>query len=143
MALTPSQVAEKWARNLAGSAEQIRTAVGQVSVSPGEAAISQKQSYLDGVNRAFSDGTYERGLRSFTLQDWQRSMVEKGVPRIAGGATAAKPKVDSFMGQWLPLQDELSRRVAAMPKGSLQDAQARAAFAIQYNAGFRGKFRAR
>jgi hypothetical protein len=141
--LTPQQVSEKWSRNLSGSAEQIRQGVQAVTTSPGEVAIQRKQSYIDGVNRSFTDGTYERGQRSYTLEDWKRMMVEKGVARISGGATAAKPRMEAFMSQWLPVQAELSRRIQNMPKGSLADSQARAAAAIEHNAAYRGKFRSR
>lgn len=143
MAKTPSQVSDKWAQRLGGAAEQIRQGVQAVTESPGAVAVRRKQAYIDGVQRSFSDGTYERGQSSYTLEEWKRMTLEKGVGRITSGANNAKPKMEAFMSKWLPLQDELSRRVQSMPHGGLADAQARAAFAIEYNSQFKGKMKSR
>ena len=143
MAKTPSSVTNKWATRLAGAGEQIREGVNAVTESPGAVAIRRKDKWVSGVNRAGTDGTFERGNQSYTTEDWKRATIDKGIGRIQTGAMAAKGKVEAFMSQWLPAQEELSRRVNAMPHGSLADAQARANFAIEYNAGLRGKFRSR
>lgn len=132
-----SAVAEKWVRNLGAAGQTIREGVQSVTESPGEAAIRQKDNYIAGVQRAFSDGSYERGLRSFSLDDWKRAMVDKGLSRVAAGATAAKGKVQDFLQAWLPYQDELQRRIAQMPKSSIQDSIARAQFAIEFNSAFK------
>ena len=143
MAKTPSSVTNKWATRLAGSGEQIREGVQAVTEAPGAVAIRRKDKWVQGVNRAGTDGTFERGNQSYTLEEWKRATTEKGIGRIQTGAMAAKGKVEAFMSQWLPAMDEISRRVAAMPHGSLADAQARANFAIEHNANLRGKFRSR
>lgn len=141
MALDPNFVASKWQRGLSGSAEQIRKGVAGVTTSPGESAIKAKAKYADGVNRALTNGDFDRGNRSYTTADWQQAMTEKGIPRLASGAQAALPKVQQFMAQWLPAMEDLSRQVSAMPSGSLEDSIARATMAIRYNSNLRGRYR--
>ena len=131
--------AQKWARQVAGAAEAYRDGVNGVTTSPGESAVQGKQRYLDGVNRAFNDGSYERGLRSFSLEEWKQNTITKGATRLASGAQAALPKVQRFQEFWLPQMEELKRRIAGMGKGSLQDSQMRAAAAIAFNAALKGK----
>lgn len=143
MAKTPSSVASKWASRLASSGDQIREGVMSVTESPGQVAIRRKDKWTQGVNRAATDGSFERGNGSYSVDEWKRLTIEKGVPRIQTGAAAAKGKVEQFLSGWLPYQEEMSRRVAQMPHGSLADAQARANFAIEYNANAKGKFKSR
>lgn len=134
-----ANVAEKWVRNTSQATESVRQGVQSVTEAPSEAAIRNKANYLAGVTRAYNDGSYEAGLRRVTLQDWQQAMLTKGVQRLSQGVQAAKGKMQSFMERWLPYEEELSRRIAAMPKGSLADAKARADFAIDYNAAFKAR----
>lgn len=134
-----ASVSQRWQRNLAGSVEKIREGIRAVTVSPTESALAAKDRYLAGVQDAVGSGRYEAGLRSVSLQQWQEAALEKGVNRVASGAQSAQSKVQRFMETWLPAQMELSRRVASMPKGTISDSTARAAFAIQYNAALKGK----
>ena len=134
-----ADVASRWQRNLSGSVDKIRQGIQSVTESPTDAAARAKDRYIAGVQNAVANGNYERGLRSVTLQQWQELTLTKGVARIASGATAAQPAVQRFMETWLPAQAELSRKVAQMPKGTVADAQARAAFAIAHNAAMKGK----
>jgi hypothetical protein len=137
--LTAQQVSAKWQRNTSAATESYKQGVMSVTEAPSEVAIRNKQRYLDGVMRAYNEGRYEAGLRNITLQSWQQSAITKGVPRISVGVTTAAPKVTAFMERWIPYEQELSRRVKAMPKGSIVDSQARAAFAIEYNSQFRSR----
>jgi len=139
MAKTASSVAQRWAQRVGGAAEAYREGVNSVTVSPGQSAIEGKQRYLEGVTRAFNDGTYEKGLRSFSLEEWKQAAIAKGALRLASGAQAALPKVQRFQEFWLPQMEEMKRRIGGMSKGSLQDSQMRAAAAIAFNAALKGK----
>ena len=136
-------VSARWQRNLSGATEKIREGIQSVTVSPTETALARKDNYLQGVQNAVANGTYEAGLRSVSLEDWKQAALTKGVARISAGAAAAQGKVQRFMDVWLPTQADLSRRIEQMPKGTIADSQARAAAAIQYNAALKGKMRVR
>lgn len=142
MAKDPQFVTQKWQRGISASADQVRQGVQGVTVSPGEAAIKAKGKYQEGVARALSNGDFDKGNRSYTVGDWQKSMIDKGIPRLASGAAAAAPKVAAFMAQWLPAMEDLSRQIDAMPSGTVEDSIARARAAIVYNSNLRGRYRA-
>ncbi len=114
-ALSPDQVAAKWAQNLGNAGANIQAGVEAVKVAPGQAAARQKTVYVQNVQAA-ADKWASR-VAGVTLQTWQEAMVTKGVPRVATGASAAQPKMSHFMGQLLPFID---RGVAALPpRGNL------------------------
>ena len=137
MAKNPTEVAAKWHRNLASSTESIRQGVAGVTRSPTEAAAAQQGAYQQGVQRAIDSGKWRRGLQAVSLQDWQRAMLDKGLQRVATGAASAKPKMESFMGQWLPHMDGLKSKLQSMPRGDLEQNKARMLAAVDHAASFR------
>lgn len=117
---SPQDVANKWANNLAQSTRAITTGVQAVTVAPTQLAARQQDAYLMGVQNAVSSGKWQAGLNRVTLGDWQNAMVNVGIPRIATGATAAKPKMEGFYGELLPYVQGQQRALQATPRGSLE-----------------------
>jgi hypothetical protein len=134
--LTAAQVADKWAQNTAGATNALKAGVANVTISPTAQAAQALDRYLSGVQQAVSSGKMAAALNAVQLSDWQNAMNTKAVARIPAGVQAAKPKYNAFMDKWLPYEQALSSRVASMPKGTVADSQARAAFAIAYNAAY-------
>lgn len=118
MVKTAQQIAEKWARNLGASGQSMTDGINGVSVNPAEKAIAQIPAMVAGVQNAQANGKIEAGLRRVSLQSWKDAMIKKGVPRISGGATAAQPKMASFMQQLLPHIEGGKNMLAGMPRGS-------------------------
>jgi hypothetical protein len=110
--------------------------VNGVTEAPTAKAAQVLDRYLAGVTAAVSSGRMAQALNNVSLQDWKSAMLSKGKARIAQGVQAAQQKFTDFMTQWLPFEQQLQARIASMPKGTLADSQARAAFAISYNAGW-------
>lgn len=133
----PADVARKWAKNLGGSTDSIKTGVQAVTQNPAEKAIARQDAYVSGVQRAVAQGDYARGLRKVTLQSWQEAMVNKGLPRIASGAQASIPKMQNFLEKWLPWQEQLKNKLQGMPRGDLQTNIQRMIMAVEHNASFR------
>jgi hypothetical protein len=136
MAKNPSDVAKKWQRNLAGASESIRLGVNAITESPTEKAARRQDAYISGVQRAAASGKWARGLRRVSAADWQRAMIDKGIQRIASGASTATPKVEQFMGQWLPYMDQLRSKLASMPRGDIEQNKARMIAAVDHAAAF-------
>lgn len=139
MAKDPAAVAAKWSKNLAGSTDSIRAGVQAVTVAPTQRAAQRLDAYLAGVQQAVASGKMARKLNAHSLADWQQSMLNKGVNRVAAGATAAVPKMQAFLAKWLPYQDQLKQKLANMPRGDLQTNIQRAVTAIEHNAAFKGQ----
>lgn len=135
MAGTPSQVAAKWNQRLAASTQQITDGVNAVQQAPGMKAAAAKQLWLQQLNA--SADKWAARTAAVTLDSWKRSMIEKGIPRVATGAQNAQGKVEAFMTQFLPHVESVAQRVRAMPKGGLANGIARATAQIQGNAQFK------
>lgn len=135
--LSPSQIADKWSRNLGAATQAIGQGVDAVTVSPTEKAARQVEAYAAGIQRAIADGKYTAGLRRVSLEDWKRSMKEKGIQRIASGASAAKPKFEAFMGTFMPHLESGMRMLESMPRGSFEQNMARAMAMAEHNRKYR------
>lgn len=119
--LTPQQFAEKWQRRLQSAAPDITNGINRVDSSPTEQAAAKKDKMLANVTASINNGKWEAGLRRVTLADWKKAAIEKGVPRIAQGASGAAPKVTNFASQLLPFQDTLQAQVKSLPDLTLED----------------------
>ena len=119
--LTPQQFAEKWQRRLQSAAPDITNGINRVDVSPTEKAATKQAKMLQNLTESVQSGKWAAGLRRVTLADWKKAAVEKGVPRIAQGASGAAGKVANFASQLLPFQDTLSGQIKSMPDLTLED----------------------
>lgn len=131
-----TDVANKWANNLSASTQAIQQGVQAVTVSPTQQAAANPQAYLAGVQKAVSSGKWQNSLQRVSLADWQQAMIQKGIPRVASGATAAKGKFANFMQQFLPWVQQGQQQLATMPRGTLEQNIQRAVFMMNHNAQF-------
>jgi hypothetical protein len=118
MAKTPQQIAAKWSRNLASAGQSIREGVEAVTESPMQKAAARKQAYLDGVQRAAAEGKWEAGLNRVSTAEWKAAFLDKGLTRIASGATAAEGKFGQFMAELQPHIESV--KAALPPRGDTQ-----------------------
>lgn len=132
-----SDVANKWAANLAAATTSITAGVQQVTVSPTQLAAANLNGYLAGTQQAVTSGKMAASLQRVSLQDWQTAMIQKGIPRIASGAQAAKPKMASFMQQFLPYVQQGVTNLQSQPRGTLEQNIQRAVTIMQWNANFK------
>jgi len=136
MAKSPQQIAQKWQRNLAQSTESIRAGVQSVTVSPTEKAAAAADRYMAGVQRAVAENKFQMGLQRVTLEEWKRSMIDKGIARVASGAAAAEGKMQDFMAEFLPHLEAGQRQLESMPRGDLETNLNRALVMMRHNARF-------
>lgn len=133
--VTAEQATEKWVSRLSAASQQITDGVNGVQVAPGAKAAQAKDLWANRVMQAKDKWATRVG--SVTLQEWQQSMINVGIPRIATGAQAKRGKMQDFMAQFLPYLDQGVSKVNAMPKGDINASIARAAAMIQHNAQFK------
>lgn len=129
----PASVAADWAQKLGGATSKITAGVQSVQVAPGQAAARQKAVYLQNVT-ANAD-KWATHVAAVPLGDWQAAMVNKGIPRIASGATAAQGKMQNFLTQFLPYVDSVKRGLPA--RGNLDANIARMVAMVRGNAQFK------
>lgn len=123
--VTAAEYAEKHARRLKGSLEDIRRGIARTSEAPGAAAVRQKDKMRQNVNAALDDGTWERRTAAVSLQDWQKQASEKGVNRISQGIDAVQTKQVAMAERLLSAVDAAAAQVKNMPKVTIEDSIAR------------------
>lgn len=133
----PATVAQRWVSNLGSSVDKIRQGVQSVTQAPTAAAAAAGQLWQQRVNDPATLQKFQRSLQRVSLTDWQNAMIQKGIPRIASGANAAKDKFTAFLTQFLPFVNNVAQQVRQMPKATLEDRIARATAQIRGTAAFK------
>lgn len=132
---TPADATAKWVTNLSGSTERIKAGVARVTVAPGQRAAAQSQKWLQRVTA--SQDKWRTRVGSVSLQSWQASMTDVGIPRVAQGAQAKQSKFQAFASEFFPYLQQGVQRIDAMPSTTLEDSINRAVAMIRHNAGFK------
>lgn len=123
--ITPAQFTEKHSRRLKGALEDMRRGVEGVSTAPGAAAAKKLDKMRAGIVRSLDDGTWARRVGAVTLEDWKKSMLEKGLNRVASGVDGAAGKVEAFATQLLAAESALQGEISKMPDLTLEDSISR------------------
>lgn len=129
------QATQKWVTNIGQATERITAGVRAVQTAPGQAAAAAHQKWLTRVQE--SADKWRQRVGSVSLQDWQDSMVNVGIPRIAQGAQAKQGKMEGFMTEFLPFLTQGVQKIEAMPSVTLEDNINRAVQMIRHNAQFK------
>lgn len=129
------QATQKWVTNIGQATERITSGVQAVQVAPGQAAAAAHQKWLTRVQEAADK--WRQRVGSVSLQDWQQSMINVGIPRIAQGAQAKQGKMKAFMDDFLPYLSQGVQRVEGMPSVTLEDNINRAVAMIRHNSQFK------
>jgi|GEM_PF-823726 len=115
------QFYQLWKSRLDASVDRIRAGVEALTENPCEKAAAAQDKWVAGVQEAANSGRWAASLRSVTLAQWKQAMIEKGVPRIAQGTTAAEPIVKDFATQLIDHLNRILPDIEAMPKITLED----------------------
>lgn len=127
IAMTPEEFADKHARRLKGSVDDIRSGIQRVTESPTAKAASKQDKMVQNLTAAVSSGKWAARLRAVTLEQWKSSAIDKGIGRIAAGIDGAHDKQVAFASQLLPFESSLQDSVSKMPDLTLEDSISRSA----------------
>lgn len=130
----PTSATAKWVRNISSATADITKGVQAVQTAPGQAAAAQSQKWLQNIQNA--QAKWKARVAAVPLADWQNSMINVGIPRIAQGATAKQGKFTSFMTDFLPYLQQGVAAIDRMPNLTLEDSINRATAMIRHNAKF-------
>lgn len=132
---TSAQATAKWVANLSAATERMTAGAQAVQTAPGQAAAAAADKWLARVTQAKQK--FATNVAAVSLQSWQNSYINIGIPRVAQGAQAKQAKVQSFMDQFLPYLQNGVAQIDKMPSTTLQDGIARATAMITYNSKFK------
>lgn len=132
-----TQAATNWKNGMSNSGTKLTAGVNAVTQSPTAKAAQAVDRMVAGIQRAAQSGKIAAALNAVSLQDWKDAMINKGVPRVAAGASAAVPRVQAFFQQFLPYLAAGVQQLESQPRGDLETNIARSAFMQRYNAAFK------
>lgn len=131
----PAAATAKWVANLSSATERMTAGAQAVQQAPGVKAAQAADKWLQRVTQAKQK--FATNVAAVSLQDWQNSYINIGIPRVAQGANAKQNKMLAFQNQWLPYLANGVAVVDKMPSVTLEDGIARATAMIRYNAKFK------
>src|SRR5512143_2754835 len=133
--VTPEQATAKWVNRLSSATNEIQQGVARVQVAPGQAAAAKFQKWLQSVND--SANKWRRNVANVSLSDWQASMTNIGIPRIAQGAQQKQGKFERFAAEFFPHLERGISTVKAMPDTTFEDRIQRSVAMMRHNRDFR------
>lgn len=131
----PQTATSKWVSNLSSATGRMQQGAQRVSVAPGQLAAQAADKWLARVTAA--QAKFKANVAAVSLQSWQNSYINVGIPRVAQGAQAKQAKVQDFMASFLPHLATGLQQIDKMPSTTLEDGIARASAMIRWNAKFR------
>lgn len=133
MATTAEQAVQRYLAAAASGASRQKyiDGINSTTVNPMAEAAKQEELYLRNVTEAVRSGRRAAKLNAVPVERWKQGAIKKGADRLASGAQAAADKVRQHFQTWMPVYQNVSNTVAAMPKGTTEDSIARAAMAIR------------
>lgn len=132
---TSAQATQKWLAGLQNATPRMTAGAQAVQKAPGQAAAAASAKWLAKVSAA--QQKFATNVGRVSLQDWQNSYINIGIPRVSQGAQAKQGKVTAFMDQFLPYLQTGLQTIDQMPSTTLEDGIARATAMIRYNAKFK------
>lgn len=116
---TPAEATAKWVQKLSAAGPEMEAGVMRVTESPGVAAARQRVKWETRLRE--SAPKWAARVGSLQLGDWQKSMKEIGIQRVASGAQAKQGKMQAFATEFYPFLEQVRDRIKAMPSATPQD----------------------
>lgn len=111
-----ASAAAAWETGFSGAGQKYTEGINSVTVAPGQLAAAQKNAYVSGVQQ--NAGIWAAKVAAVDLGTWKAAATGVGAQRLATGATKGLPKMQAFMGAFLP---QLSSIVQSLPaRGSFE-----------------------
>lgn len=130
----PSAGTAKWVSRLSGATQEIQAGVQNVTTAPGQAAAAKADKWLNNVTA--SQSKFKNNVAAVSLQSWQQSFINIGIPRIAQGAQQKQGKYEAFAQQFYPFLDRGVAQVKAMDDTTFEARVQRAVAMMRYNKTF-------
>jgi len=118
---SPQEAAAAWVAGMQGAGAKATSGAQGVTVPPGQAAARNKAGYVQGVTSNVDK--WAANVAKVSTADWASAYINKGVPRMGTGASAAEGKMATFLTKFLPVV--ASAKGSLPPRGNFQQNMAR------------------
>lgn len=132
--VSPQAGTSKWVSRLSGATQEIQAGVQNVTTAPGQLAAAKADKWLNNVTA--SAPKFKNNVAAVSLQSWQNSFINVGIPRIAQGAQQKQGKYEAFAQQFYPYLDRGVQQIKAMDDTTFEARVQRAVAMMRYNKGF-------
>lgn len=126
-ALSPQQVADKWASKAAGATNDYKLGVQAVTQAPGQLAVQAQDIMIQKWTESIASGRWAQRTAAVSLSQWQQAATTKGAANYGTGIQAGKAKMAAFLQAFLPVAQQVKEAVRSIPRdggaGSLQRVQ--------------------
>jgi hypothetical protein len=140
MAVAPaSQWGQNWQSGVQGAQAKYEAGINATTVDVVGKAIAQQGSLLANFTAAVTSGEWARRLAAVGTSGWKQASIAKAANWLTG-ATAGKPKYDSFASQAQPVWSQLSAAIDGMASGGKGNALARVGAWIDGMAAFKSQY---
>ena len=129
---TPDEVAQAWVNAMSQAATKATAGANAVTVSPGQSAANALQKWVQALASPQVQQKWQTQVGAVTLASWQQAYINKGVPRMASGASNAQAKFTAAMTSLLRFIDAGVAQVKSMPSATYADRENRMLTFVRY-----------
>jgi hypothetical protein len=126
MAKSLQEVMRKYQSGTANGQAAWLNAVESYEGNPMEEAAAAEERWETGVRKAAQEKKFSQRCRATPKEKWKANARAKQ-SRYSEGTKQGVASMTAFMSEYLPMAQEASRAIKAMPKGTEADALARVA----------------
>jgi len=119
--VTPEEFQRKHAAPLKAAIEDMRKGFDRVREAPGAKAAASADKWHARISAAETKQKWARRVSAVSLEEWKDAIINKGLPRVAGGIDSAADDVVKFAEQLLSYQERLQAEIERMPDLTLED----------------------
>lgn len=133
----PTQAAQNWASRLGAATQAYTDGINGVTIPPGQSAAAAGDRWLANTTAALP--RFKANSAAVQLPTWQQAAINKGAPRLASGASAAQPKMETVFAKLFPA---IRSAVQSLPpRGTIdQNVERSRQFALKLNS-MKGSFK--
>jgi hypothetical protein len=117
----------KWGTNLSAAAPYITSGVNRVTTAPGVLAAAAQDRMLANLTASVTSGAWAARVSAVPLNQWQSSMINKGIPRLQQGISQAQQTKTASITNFLSAVDAAVADTNVLPRGGLEQNIARSA----------------
>lgn len=118
--LTPQQIADKQVKACQGATQAYKDGITNCKVNPMQVAAAAVDTWFQGIQKAYNEGTYVDALNNTPKSVWQHQATTKGGMTYAPGVLAAASTIADFHQQRAQQQQAIDATLSTMPRGDLQ-----------------------